>query len=317
MNTHFITEIEIKNFKCFEDFKAEGFGRVNLIGGRNNVGKTAFMEACYLNCNSKEEWFVSALGKIIIKRDNFFWVNFYKTLKLIFQSFYMPYRNYTKFFDLNVNCIINTNVNHLKFQFMKRLKYFKWIKFQLNDTKYSQWIDFKRIKGKNKKTLFLSPIGISDKELKITCEKVENYERLNKNLNLFDSNVKKFEMKKDSEFFLHTEDNMIPLKEFGFGIQQLINIHLFLESINNGYLFIDEIDNGIHYANFDKLWEIILTISKEQNVQVFATTHSKECIESYARVAKKLQEEEITFIELGNSERFHRFIELGNEVRGW
>jgi AAA15 family ATPase/GTPase len=23
--------------------------RVNLIGGKNNVGKTAFMEACYIN----------------------------------------------------------------------------------------------------------------------------------------------------------------------------------------------------------------------------------------------------------------------------
>ena len=46
---HFIKNIEIKNFKLFKDFKAEGFGRVNLIGGKNNVGKTAFMEACYLS----------------------------------------------------------------------------------------------------------------------------------------------------------------------------------------------------------------------------------------------------------------------------
>ena len=49
---HFIKNIEIKNFKCFEDFKAEGFGRVNLIGGKNNVGKTAFMEACYMSTYS-------------------------------------------------------------------------------------------------------------------------------------------------------------------------------------------------------------------------------------------------------------------------
>ena len=48
MSKQHIKNIEIKNFKCFEDFKAEGFGRVNLIGGKNNVGKTAFMEACYL-----------------------------------------------------------------------------------------------------------------------------------------------------------------------------------------------------------------------------------------------------------------------------
>ena len=53
---HFIKNIEIKNFKCFEDFKAEGFGRVNLIGGKNNVGKTAFMEACFLSlANIRED----------------------------------------------------------------------------------------------------------------------------------------------------------------------------------------------------------------------------------------------------------------------
>ncbi|MDQ7089944.1 MAG: hypothetical protein Q9M50_04785 [Methylococcales bacterium] len=49
MSEHFLTNIEVKQFKCFGDFKAKGFKRVNLIGGKNNIGKTAFMEACYIN----------------------------------------------------------------------------------------------------------------------------------------------------------------------------------------------------------------------------------------------------------------------------
>ena len=52
MSEHFIRNIEIKNFKCFKDFKVEGFGRVNLIGGKNNVGKTAFMEAVAVNVHA-------------------------------------------------------------------------------------------------------------------------------------------------------------------------------------------------------------------------------------------------------------------------
>ncbi len=35
MNKHFLQQIQIKNFKCFDDFKADGLGRVNLIGGKN------------------------------------------------------------------------------------------------------------------------------------------------------------------------------------------------------------------------------------------------------------------------------------------
>lgn len=38
----------IKDFRCFENFSIEPLGRVNLIAGRNNVGKTALLEAVWL-----------------------------------------------------------------------------------------------------------------------------------------------------------------------------------------------------------------------------------------------------------------------------
>jgi len=43
-----IKDIEISNFRCFEHTKIEGFERVNLIGGKNNSGKTALLEAIFL-----------------------------------------------------------------------------------------------------------------------------------------------------------------------------------------------------------------------------------------------------------------------------
>ncbi|MDM8545511.1 AAA family ATPase, partial [Candidatus Venteria ishoeyi] len=54
MDSHLLQEIEIKNFKCFDNFKASGFKRVNLIGGKNNVGKTALMEACFINVHAQD-----------------------------------------------------------------------------------------------------------------------------------------------------------------------------------------------------------------------------------------------------------------------
>src|SRR5258706_16433422 len=39
---------EIKNFRCFEDFKIDDLQRINLITGKNNVGKTALLEALFL-----------------------------------------------------------------------------------------------------------------------------------------------------------------------------------------------------------------------------------------------------------------------------
>ena len=43
-----IKDLEISNFRCFENTKIEGFERVNLIGGKNNSGKTALLEAIFL-----------------------------------------------------------------------------------------------------------------------------------------------------------------------------------------------------------------------------------------------------------------------------
>jgi len=40
--------IAVKNFRCFSDIAMEGFERVNLITGKNNVGKTALIEALWL-----------------------------------------------------------------------------------------------------------------------------------------------------------------------------------------------------------------------------------------------------------------------------
>lgn len=43
-----ITEAKINNFKCFKELTVPEFGQITLIGGRNNVGKTALLEALFL-----------------------------------------------------------------------------------------------------------------------------------------------------------------------------------------------------------------------------------------------------------------------------
>ncbi len=44
-----IQSFQIRNYRGFKDFKIDGLKRVNLITGSNNVGKTALLEALYLN----------------------------------------------------------------------------------------------------------------------------------------------------------------------------------------------------------------------------------------------------------------------------
>ncbi|MGK7956210.1 MAG: AAA family ATPase, partial [Crocosphaera sp.] len=65
-----IKDIEIENFRCFEHTKIEGFERVNLIGGKNNSGKTALLEAILLN-QSPQPKTVFLLRKLRQESDEF------------------------------------------------------------------------------------------------------------------------------------------------------------------------------------------------------------------------------------------------------
>lgn len=48
-----IKNIVIENFRCFRKTSFKGFARVNLIGGKNNSGKTALLEAIFLNTSPR------------------------------------------------------------------------------------------------------------------------------------------------------------------------------------------------------------------------------------------------------------------------
>ena len=69
----------------------------------------------------------------------------------------------------------------------------------------------------------------------------------------------------------------------GEGTKRLLGIYLSLVNTHNGVLLIDEIENVIHYSIHKKLWEIILDFAEKLNVQVFATTHSWDCINGFQR----------------------------------
>jgi len=285
MSEHFIKNIEIKNFKCFEDFKAEGFGRVNLIGGKNNVGKTAFMEAVYIS-NPKRN-----LYHII-------------TIRYVSDILWDLWKEVGKKF---INNFINEKIKGYKNS---------QIKSNLNDLEVN--MIFKSISKAHKKSYEENYSKIIENELE---------DRLDSYLKEFDSSIEKFRII-NSQPYCKKNGKFYNLNEFGDGLGKFIYFIMLLLSQKNSIILIDEIENGIHYTNLDKLWEIILTISKQQNVQVFATTHSKECIESYAIVAKELKDKEITFFKLGKNQQgelkgmvypydwFIDSIEQEEEVRG-
>ena len=74
------------------------------------------------------------------------------------------------------------------------------------------------------------------------------------------------------------------LRSMGDGVNRILTIILAMVNCNDGFLLIDEFENGLHYSVQTALWSVIFKLSKTLNIQVFATTHSNDCIASFESV---------------------------------
>jgi len=79
----------------------------------------------------------------------------------------------------------------------------------------------------------------------------------------------------------------VPLGSLGDGMKRLMSIAAALSCAKNGALFIDEIDAGFHYSVMKDLWRLVVRTAIANNVQVFASTHSLDCIRGLSVLSEK------------------------------
>lgn len=72
----------------------------------------------------------------------------------------------------------------------------------------------------------------------------------------------------------------LPLEAIGGGMTRLFSLFVSFTEVRNGPLIVDEIENGLHHKVLPDLWCQLREMAEEFNVQLFATTHSKECIDA-------------------------------------
>ncbi len=311
MNKNFINEIEIKNYKCFKNFKTTNFSRINLISGKNNVGKTAFLEACYINVYSHNSMNnpSMALSDIIFTRYN----------QVILQDLLLEKgigyisRELEKQVIAFDGTVINSNLKEISCKYTIG-------DFSIRDK--SQSIKY-----------FLGNNQITNDKLEESYGKIIELameKEIDDLLKHIDNNIKSFRIiNSQPKCNFYDDTKFRDIHELGDGFYKYVSILCALFICKDSQIFIDEIDNGIHFTNFDKLWEVIFHVATQQNVQVFTTTHSKECIDSYVKVSQKLSFNDINFIELGkdkentiksntmNFAKLQRNISLNNGIRGW
>ena len=83
----------------------------------------------------------------------------------------------------------------------------------------------------------------------------------------------------------------LPIRSFGDGVNRLFGMALCLVNAKGGVLLIDEFENGIHYSVLHDIWRAVFALAKRLEVQVFATTHSWDCIEAFQKAASEVPDE--------------------------
>ena len=99
---------------------------------------------------------------------------------------------------------------------------------------------------------------------------------------------------------LSSRPEPIPMRSLGEGLNRLFGLSLALVSSGGGLLLVDEIETGLHYSVQAAMWRLVFQTARRLNVQVFATTHSYDCIRAFEEAASEDTETEGVLIRLEN-----------------
>jgi hypothetical protein len=84
------------------------------------------------------------------------------------------------------------------------------------------------------------------------------------------------------------QQQRVPLGSMGEGIRRLFSLALAIGTTpRNGSLLVDEIDTGLHHTVMAQMWELVLGAARRFQFQVFATTHSLDCLLALASTMSK------------------------------
>jgi ABC-type multidrug transport system ATPase subunit len=78
----------------------------------------------------------------------------------------------------------------------------------------------------------------------------------------------------------------LPIAAVSGGLNRLAPMLFAVANHPKGAIFIDEIEDGFYYRKMESIWSMLLGLAESYESQVFASTHSLECIQAAANVAR-------------------------------
>jgi hypothetical protein len=310
--------LSIRNFRGFKDLQVQGLNRVNLFLGNNNVGKSALLESVFLLAapmNAELSLRLNAFRGIdefhVTEVEELWGWLFYEkdvTRQIVFEFLTENLKH--RSLKMRIAERKDSRVQKKGKAGPKAAKRFRWLQSTSKSTiPHELHLDYKTETGATGEArAFFQEGGVAFEHGKVASFPTsifipsrgayapENAERFSKvqeqmreeellpALRLIEPRLKKLSLLATGiGNMLHGDigiGRLVPLPLMGEGLGRLLTLLLAITESKDGVVMIDEIDTGFHYSILSAVWSAITKRAREVDAQIFATTHSWDCLKS-------------------------------------
>lgn len=314
--------IRLENFRCFKDLEVSGFGTINLIVGRNNTGKSCFLDALGILTHPNLQSLLTTAHRrsppidgqavewdnllSLLRRESTEESGLSRRTRIVSpdgDSFELS-------LEPNPQALLGRSPfllhcqNHLGQQ---------WT-FSENDSGHA-----KLEPGSAGYTGATTPyVGWDSRAIQTMAQHWDQLVTLGREslvvewLQVLDPELRKIQFTKSAYegkrqgIYLFRSNRTAPesLADQGDGLRRVLQIAIATQCAEK-VLLIDELELGVHFSALNQIWKTLLTIARHQNLQLFLTTHSLDCLQALARVAR---DSDLNLV------RAYRFRESGRHV---
>lgn len=350
-----LNNLRIKNFRMLEDFEVSKLGRVNLIVGKNNCGKSTVLEALRVYAGRA---YPGLLQTILLEHDEFLSTaridgieddeSSWLAVKHLFPHREFP-REDNKPIEIEADSKTLLRLDHLFYyvraeeeknengeSFQRRIRELvsksdpssnrdqplrSTVRVSFGESSSrNEWLDLDEESPRRFSTRPYRTWRISEEMPPVRCSHIPtqfvppevladlwdattlspNEAFVLQALQIIEPEVQGLAFVKDPNAVprsprtrdsrvaivkLKSEEMPVALNSMGDGMLRILQLILAVFPARGGMLLIDEFENGLHYSVQEEVWKMIFMLAKELEIQVFATTHSLDCIQSFTKVA--------------------------------
>ena len=307
-----IRSLSVENYRCYERLRVEGCTRLNLIVGDNGTGKTSLLEAMFLALATSSE--VAFRFRQQRGLDGFFGSTTRRIEDAIWGDFFHNY-------DTKKVISVATEGDGDETRSVRMAKGASEVRLPLSDDGSESLtlpMAFTWTNAQNQSNTLVPKIDKSGFHFPETGEDMANFffhqantttgsaevagrfsdlSRRNRHQNFVEVFCEEFGWVRDLRIevsagapvvyaTLADSGVAIPLTNISGGINHMVSIMLSVAHREKAVVLVDEIENGIYYKHHRYFWRALLKMLKENDSQLFVSTHSLECMNALLEVAQ-------------------------------